>query len=202
MCFLCQGLWLRPRQVVVLSIGSINDIKEVEKGQGRRYVYFIIIITNLYGGNNMSSEKPKRILFSVIWLIMLTLATFSVVPTECHAFDFEITIDVAPNVLKLQSKGQVVTVHTDIDYEDVVGSTVYMTMYIDGVASDVVDIHSWKDDLRGYFVAKFVMEEIKLLPLVAGEYNTLTLGGDTISNDEFSGSQDIFVVDNVPNNSG
>ena len=137
----------------------------------------------------MSSKNSKRILFSVIWLIMLSLSTFSVVPTECHAF--EITIDVAPNVLNLQNNGQVVTVHTDIAYGVVQVSTVYMNN---------VAIDSWKSDLRGNFVAKFVMNEIKGLPFVIDDYNTLTLLGITTSNESFLGSQDIFVADNGQEN--
>jgi hypothetical protein len=102
---------------------------------------------------------------------------------------FEITIDVAPNVLNLQNNGEVVTVHTDLDYGSVQASTVYM--------NDVA-ISSWKADLRGNFVAKFVMEEIKALPLVIDDYNTLVLVGTTTANEGFRGSQDILVVDNVP----
>ncbi|MFC2084534.1 hypothetical protein ACFLS9_05710 [Bacteroidota bacterium] len=115
------------------------------------------------------------------------LTAFSVAPTECQ--DFEITIDVAPNVLNLRNNGQVVTVHTNIAYGIVQGSTVYL--------NDVA-ISTWKSDLRGNFVAKFVMEEIKNLPLDIDEYNTLTLVGTTILNESFWGSQDILVVDNVP----
>jgi len=136
----------------------------------------------------MSSKNSKRILFSVIWLIMLSLSTFSVVPTECHAF--EITIDVAPNVLNLQNNGQVVTVHTDIAYGVVQASTVYLNN---------VAIDSWKSDLRGNFVAKFVMNEIKDLPFEIDDYNTLMLVGTT-SNESFWGSQDILVVNNGPEN--
>jgi hypothetical protein len=46
--------------------------------------------------------------------MMLSLITFSLALTECHFF--EITIDVEPNVLNIQSSGQVVTVHADIAY--------------------------------------------------------------------------------------
>jgi hypothetical protein len=137
----------------------------------------------------MSSKKSKRIFFTVIGFMMLSLITFSVAPTECHAF--EITIDVAPNVLNIQSSGQVVTVHTDIAYGVVQASTVYMNN---------VAISSWKSDLRGNFVAKFVMNEIKGLPLVIGDYNTLMLVGVTTSNESFWGSQDILVVDNGSKN--
>ncbi|MDY6854777.1 MAG: hypothetical protein SWO11_08730 [Thermodesulfobacteriota bacterium] len=79
------------------------------------------------------------------------------------------------------------TVHTDIAYGVVQASTVYMNN---------VAISSWKSDLRGNFVAKFVMNEIKGLPLVIDDYNTLTLVGLTTSNESFWGSRDILVVDN------
>ena len=135
----------------------------------------------------MSSENSKRILFSVMCLIMLQLAAFSVVPTQCQAF--EITIDVSPNVLSLESNGQVVTVHTDIDYDLVDLSSVYL---------NGVHIYSWKSDLRGNFVAKFLMNEIKDLEMVLGEHNDFTLQGYTTLGEPFDGSQDILVVDNQP----
>ena len=52
---------------------------------------------------------------------------------------FEIEIDVAPNVLNIESESVVVTVHTDIAYDAVVGSTVFLN----GVA-----ISHWKSDAR------------------------------------------------------
>ncbi len=133
----------------------------------------------------MSSKNTKRVLYSVVGLIMLSLAVFSVTSTELDGF--EITIDVAPNVLNLLNQGQVVTVHTDIAYSTVQASTVYLN----GVA-----ISSWKSDLRGNFVAKFLMEEIKDLPLVIDDYNTLTFVGITTANELFYGSQDILVINN------
>ena len=133
----------------------------------------------------MPFKNAQRSYLTVICLIMLSLVILSTVPTECHSF--EISIDVAPNVLNLGNNGQVVTVHTDIAYGEVQASTVYMNN---------VAISSWKSDLRGNFVAKFVMNEIKSLPLVIDDYNTLTLVGLTTSNESFWGSQDILVVDN------
>jgi len=113
---------------------------------------------------------------------------FFQVTTPCYGF--EISIDVAPAVLNLQNKGQVVTVHTDIAYSKVDASTVYLN----GVA-----INSWKADDRGNFVAKFLIEEIKSLDgLIIGDYNTLELVGATIDGDEFTGVQDILVINNVP----
>lgn len=117
------------------------------------------------------------------------LALFSFMTINCYAFD--ITIDVSPNVLNLQNNGQVVTVHTDIDYDLVQVSTVYL--------NDVA-IDSWKSDLNGNFVAKFVMDEIKDLDLNIDEYNTLTLDGYTTEDESFLGSQDVLVINNLPSN--
>ncbi|MFC1811099.1 hypothetical protein ACFL03_00205 [Thermodesulfobacteriota bacterium] len=137
----------------------------------------------------MTFQYSQKVIFSAVCLFMLSLTAFSLAPKDCHAF--EITIDVAPNVLSLQNNGQVVTVHTDIPYDDVELTSVH----INGVLID-----SWESDVRGYFVARFVMNAIKNLPLVIGDYNTFTLVGKTFSDGEFSGSQDILVVENDPKN--
>jgi hypothetical protein len=100
-----------------------------------------------------------------------------------------IDIDVAPNVLNLQNQGEVVTVHTDLPFSSVVGSS---------VSINGVEIAWWKSDNQGNFVAKFVIEEIKDLPLNIGEYNTLTLTGVTINNDSFEGTAEIRVIDVIP----
>ena len=101
-----------------------------------------------------------------------------------------VTIDVAPNVLNIQSNSVVVTVHTDIAYSSVVGSSVY----INGVAIDW-----WKADNQGNFVAKFDSDEVKTLDgLVIGDYNELVLSGYTTYSESFIGSQEILVIDNKP----
>ena len=128
----------------------------------------------------MSRKMYKKI---ALWLVCL--AVLIMAAAEGNAF--EITIDVAPNVLNLQNNAQVVTVHTDIAYGLVQVSTVYL--------NDVA-ISSWKADLRGNFVAKFIMNEVKNMPLLIDDYNTLTLVGATTGGDAFVGSQDILVVDN------
>lgn len=101
----------------------------------------------------------------------------------------EINIDVAPNVLNLNNQGVVVTVHTDIAYGLVTASTVYL---------NDVPINSWKADDRGNFVAKFLMEEIKALPLNINETNTLQLKGETTTGLSFSGTQEIKVINVLP----
>jgi len=135
----------------------------------------------------MIKRVGKLACLSVVWSMALSLILIQV-PSLC--FGEEITIDVAPNVLNLQSEGQVVTVHTDIDYGVVAFSTVTM---------NDVEISSWKADNRGNFVAKFLMEEIKTLDgLLIDDYNTLTLVGYTTNGDAFSGAQAIKVIDIVP----
>ena len=135
----------------------------------------------------MITRVGKLACFSVVWGMALSLILIQV-PTLC--FGEEIIIDVAPNVLNIESEGQVVTVHTDIDY-GVVG--VY-SVYLNGVL-----IRSWKADNRGNFVAKFSMDDIKALNgLIIGEYNTLKLVGDTTDGVAFSGTQEIKVIDIVP----
>lgn len=131
--------------------------------------------------------EPKRISSLLIPLLLLLL--FSA-PVSSNDMDiFEITIDVSPNVLNIQSNGTVVTIHTDIKYYEVDFTSVYL--------NDIL-IQSWKSDDRGYFVAKFSMDEVKDLPLSFGNYNILTLIGQTRAGDTFSGSQDILVINNIP----
>ena len=112
------------------------------------------------------------------------------VQASTPSYGFEIDIDVAPNTLNLQSEGSVVTVHTDIAYWAVDVSSVFL---------NGIRIHSWKADNRGNFVAKFLMEEVKLLPdLVIDGSNSLKIIGSTTDSEAFVGEQEIYVVDNVP----
>ena len=119
-------------------------------------------------------------------LILFVLITIQSVFTSATV---TINIDVSPNVLNLENQGEVVTVHTDIAYGLVVGSTVYL---------NEVPIKSWKSDDRGNFVAKFYMEDVKDLPLNIGEMNTLTMVGVLIDGSTFTGSQQIKVIEVIP----
>jgi len=137
----------------------------------------------------MILKKAKTFCLPVLCCMALALVLLHM-PAQCHAFDIE--IDVSPNVLNIQSKSTVVTVHTDIAYSIVAGATVFL--------NDVA-IDWWKSDDRGNFVAKFSSDEIKILDgLIIGDYNTLTLTGYTNANESepFIGTQDIMVIDNLP----
>jgi len=100
----------------------------------------------------------------------------------------EIAIEVAPNVLNLQSQGQVVTVHTSLPFGSVEASSISLSG---------VTINSWKADNQGQFVAKFLMDDIKNLALKIGEYNTLRIEGTTTSGTSFWGSKAILVLNNA-----
>ena len=125
-----------------------------------------------------------------IAIICCVLLAAGLLLNPASAYSFDSTIRIAPNVLNIQSKGSVVTVHTDISYYAV---DVY-TVYLNGIA-----ISSWKADNRGNFVAKFTMDEVKTLDgLIIGEYNTLQVVGLTLDGEPFVGELDILVIDVVP----
>ena len=67
----------------------------------------------------MILKKAKTLCLPVLCFMVLALVLFQV-PAQCQAFDIE--IDVSPNVLNIQSQSTIVTVHTDIAYNLVVGA--------------------------------------------------------------------------------
>ena len=107
------------------------------------------------------------------------------IPAVGSACDNEIRM--APNTLNLKSDGTVVTVHTDILYWEMDAYSVYLG----GVVID-----SWKADDRGYFVAKFLMDDIKAIDgLVLNDYNTFQLVAVTVGGDPVCGEAEIMVID-------
>ena len=129
----------------------------------------------------MENFKKLSVLLALVMIVVMTPVTL---------FSQEIEIQVSPNILNLQSNGIVVTIHTDVAYSLVDASTVEL---------NDVEIQSWKADNQGNFVAKFNMDDIKGLPgLKIGEYNTLTLVGETTVGDEFFGIEEVLVINNVP----
>ena len=127
------------------------------------------------------------------WIMVLVLSVsmgWLLNPGVTFGYDVEnIQIQVSPNVLNIGSKGEVVTVHTDLPYSIVVGASVFL---------NGVPISWWKSDDRGYFVAKFDIDKVKYeAGLVVGE-NTVLFTGVTINDVQFTGSQILKVVDNDP----
>lgn len=128
------------------------------------------------------------------FLIVAALVSFTAFAFAGNVLAFDITIDLAPNVLNLQrTDDKCVTVHTDIPYSEVDRTSV-------SLAVGSVDIFpdSTKSDLRGDLVAKFSMEAVRDFSLTIDAYNTFTLTGVKDDGESFSGSQDIWVQNNIP----
>ena len=124
----------------------------------------------------------------------VAVALFVILASGVFCLAFEIAIDVAPETLNLQSEGTVVTVHTDISY----GLVDIYSVFLNGI-----QIQSWKADNQGNFVAKFSMDEVKMLDgLVIGGYNTLQLVGADTDGKAFSGVAEILVIDVQPEGKG
>jgi len=69
----------------------------------------------------MLSKFSKGYLFAVCFIFLMLISLK--VPTVCHGFD--IGIVVSPNTLNPESRGVVVTVHTNIVYGDVDHESLY-----------------------------------------------------------------------------
>ena len=121
-----------------------------------------------------------------LWALGLAIVMLAA-PAVISAEDILITIEIAPSTLNLQSNGKVVTVHTDIAYSDID----VFTVYLGGVA-----INSWKADDRGYFVAKFLIDDIKTIDgLAMNEYNTFQFLAQTTYDVPVWGEADVMVID-------
>lgn len=139
---------------------------------------------------------------------MLTVRDATIVAAWSLAEDVLIAIDTSPNVLNLGSSATVVTVHTDIAYNEVkvdencnkIAELFLNYIPVPNPDSSAISLSWWKADNRGNFVAKFTMDEIKGLPLEIDGYNTFTLVGEIVADDKFSGEQAIMVVARGPAN--
>ena len=136
-------------------------------------------------------------------MLMALAVVMLQMPGKSYGQDLEspltVTIDVAPNVLNIQSEGTVVTVHTDLPYAAVDTTTVTL---------NGIEIDWWKADNRGYFVAKFEMSAVKDLVdfdelEVPSEIElTLYCELDDQAHTPYSGSQIITVIDIEPVGTG
>ena len=132
----------------------------------------------------MNGKKAQTVRRFSLWTLALVIASL-VAPSLCSAE--EITIRISPVTLNLGSDGKVVTVHTDVPYSAVAVYTVYL---------NEVPIQSWKADDRGFFVAKFQMDEVKTINgLVINDFNTLRFVALTKSENPLWGEADVMVID-------
>jgi hypothetical protein len=139
----------------------------------------------------MTTSATRTIGRNILIALGLTIFILAA-PASGSACDNEIRI--APETLNLQSSGTVVTVHTDVPYSAV---DVY-TVYLSGVA-----IAAWKADDRGYFVAKFRMDDIKAIDgLILNDYNTFQLVAMTFDGDPICGEAEVMIIDRGPKADG
>jgi len=130
----------------------------------------------------LSTALPRPVFAILIIALVAAMA-----PALGTAGEITIKVIVTPTTLNLASGGSVVTAQTDIPYRDVEASSIYLN----GVALDW-----WKVNNRGYFVAKFDMDDVKHVEgLNIDEYNTLTLVGVTKNGNTFMGSAEVMVTD-------
>lgn len=142
-------------------------------------VFSFLLITNCTSDQNLTGYTD----FPNLSVSKISDTDFTI--EESNSEVSTITIQVSPNILNLQNNGVVVTIHTDIPYSNVYGSSVIL---------NGIEIQSWKADSRGFFVAKFNLDEVKALTsLEIGSYNTLTLTGES-TNGDFTGSEAILVI--------
>lgn len=119
-------------------------------------------------------------------IVAVLLAVATTIGFANNLLAFEITIEVAPSVVSLDSQGQVVTIHTDIAYGAVDGWS---------VALNGLGIQSWKADNQGNFVAKFNLDNVKeMLRSEVGKGVVVTLTGVTKDGEKFEGSDTIKVI--------
>ncbi len=133
----------------------------------------------------MTTQSTRPTSRSQLWTLGLVMVMVILVAPVAWAG--EISIDVAPNTLNLNSHGKVVTVHADVAYSSVDVYTVYL---------NEVAIQSWKADNRGNFVAKFKMDDVKTIDgLVLNDYNTLKFVAMTTYDEAVWGTAEVMVID-------
>lgn len=115
-------------------------------------------------------------------------------PSSCQAFD--ISINVSPNIINLQSIDHTFGVHTSIAYADV--NTDSVKLVCDG--ADLIPTVCYADS-NGRLVAKFLTADLDYCELEIGSDNTFTLTGTTKGIDpppveEFSGEDSVLIIEN------
>ncbi|MFC1782644.1 hypothetical protein ACFL02_03545 [Planctomycetota bacterium] len=128
---------------------------------------------------------------------LLSTAAVLLLVVVCVCFaesrnSYEISITVSPRTLSLGSPGECLTVHTDIDFNDVVLDSTLM-LYVPVTESEIV-YNGVKSDLRGNLVAKFDRDAVKdAVEDQVGREVELILKGFDVDGNAFEGSDYIRV---------
>lgn len=120
-------------------------------------------------------------------LLALLLAFFAILYFPVKAQGFEVSIEVAPNIINIENKMATFVIHTNMPYELVDPYSVTLN-------GDSNYIYGWKMDSLGLFDAIILLDDVRDT-LVAGEENIFLLKGLTQEFDPFWGTDVVFVID-------
>ncbi|MEW6518044.1 MAG: hypothetical protein AB1461_01390 [Thermodesulfobacteriota bacterium] len=149
-------------------------------------------------------KAGKKMLANIALLSALSLAAFYTAPPAAWADEVEIAI--APGVLVVDAETdctedcdytESVTVHAGIAYRDVCVTDVDQDCSVDLCYEDLPCLAATAvfADSRGDLVAKFPIPDViaMLLPYGVNAYYDLTLQGETLAEEQFSGTDAIYL---------
>ncbi len=129
--------------------------------------------------NRSLLKKMGRPVLAGVLLLLLS------VPFAPKAHGLDAAIDVAPNIINVGGSMESFVIHTNIPY-----------VLVDPVTVKVNDVplYAWKRDSLGFFDAIVLMSDIEGT-LEVGMENAITLDGETTTEDPFSASEDVLIID-------
>ena len=135
----------------------------------------------------------KNRLVLVTWIATIALSVFFT-PEKSQAYD--ISINISPNIINLESSNHTFGIHTSIPYSDVNIEEVVLICPDD---SELYPTVCYADSL-GNLVAKFNTSDLETdCDLVIDDYNTLVLEGETkIDPEFFSGAGEVLIIESQP----
>jgi len=150
----------------------------------------------------MNRTSLKRICLPSLFSIAVIALALNL-PGTCYGTcdGFEIGIDVSPNIVNIESKGEAhpVRVFTNASYSNVALETVDLYITHEAIEEEYL-IPSWKTrDSWGHLIVKFYLDELDTLvennSLTIDGENTLTVCGETKGGASFWGEGIIFIID-------
>ena len=139
-----------------------------------------------------------HISFVVLLASIFTLALSGFFnPSSCQAFD--ISINVSPNIINLDSDDHEFGIHTNVPYSivNIEDQTVTLVCPND---SEILPTICYADS-HGNLVAKFNTSDLEIYcQPVIDDYNTLMLVGETKFDpiESFAGAGDVLIIDSQP----
>ncbi len=139
------------------------------------------------------TERKQPYLFLLAGILSLALSGFFT-PGISQAFD--ISVNISPNIINLESSDHTFGIHTTIPYSDVNIAEVVLRCPNDYGLDPTV---CFADSL-GNLVAKFNTSDLETgCDLVINDYNTLVLEGETKTDPElFFGAGEVLIIESQP----